>query len=81
MEAAQGGEAEVTAYSAVWSGLTVTFAMTEIVALAKHDWDGTFTENIRKLFRIHTKVGKASFALVWASFSVWFFGHILKIWP
>jgi hypothetical protein len=64
-----------------WAAITAAFAATEATALAKHDWDGTFTENVRKLFQIHTKVGRASFMLVWSAFSIWFFGHILEIWP
>lgn len=68
-------------YSVIWAALTAAFAATEAVALAKGDWSGTFTENVRKVFYTHSKVGRASFALVWSAFSVWFFGHILELWP
>lgn len=64
-----------------WAALTAAFVAAEATAIARHDWAGTFTENVRRLFRTHTKVGRASFMLVWVSFSIWFFGHILELWP
>lgn len=68
-------------YTTVWAALTAAFAVTETVALVRHQWDGTLSENIRKLFHTHSKIGRASFMLVWSAFSVWFFGHILELWP
>ena len=67
-------------YTATWAALTAAFAGTEIAAIVNNDWSGTFTENVRRLFHTHSKVGRATFMIVWASFSVWFFGHILEWW-
>ena len=68
-------------YTAVWASLTAAFAAAETVAIVRNDWSGTFTENVRRLFKTHTKPGELTFAIVWASFSIWFFGHILELWP
>jgi len=70
----------VNAYSWTWVALTVTFAATEGTAIANRRWDGTFTDNVRKLFFTRTKLGKNIFGIVWIAFSVWFFGHILELW-
>lgn len=67
-------------YTLTWAALTAAFAAAETTAIVRGDWSGTFTENVKRFFRTHTRVGKASFVVVWASFSVWFFGHILEIW-
>lgn len=64
-----------------WAALTAAFVGTEAIAIYTKNWGGTFTENVRKLFRTHTKIGWASFALIWSAFSIWFFGHILELWP
>lgn len=68
-------------YTLTWAALTAAFAAAETTAIVKGDWSGTFTENVRRLFHTHSKPGRATFMAVWASFSIWFFGHILELWP
>lgn len=68
-------------YTLTWAALTAAFVGAEATAIARQDWSGTFTQNVRRLFKTHTTIGKSSFAIVWASFSIWFFGHILELWP
>ncbi len=68
-------------YTLTWAALTAAFVAAEATAIARGDWSGTFTQNVRRLFKTHSKVGRSSFMIVWASFSIWFFGHILELWP
>ncbi len=68
-------------YTAGWAAITAAFVGTEVTAIARHDWSGTFTENVRRLFQVHKRPGRIAFALVWSWFSIWFFGHILELWP
>ena len=67
-------------YTATWAALTAAFAGTEIAAIANNDWSGTFSVNVRRLFRTHTKFGRRFFLTTWLGFSVWFLGHILEWW-
>lgn len=68
-------------YTLTWAALTAAFAAAEATAITRHDWAGTFTENVRRLFRTHSRPGRVTFMIVWTSFSIWFFGHILELWP
>jgi hypothetical protein len=68
-------------YTLTWAALTAAFAATEATAIARGDWSGTFTENVRKLFHTTNKTGRVGFMVSWSVFSIWFFGHILEMWP
>lgn len=68
-------------YTLTWAALTAAFVGAEATAIVRGDWSGTFTQNVRRLFKTRTTIGKSSFMIVWASFSIWFFGHILELWP
>ena len=68
-------------YTGAWCALTGAFVATEMVAIAQGNWSGTFTENVRRLFHTHSRAGKIYFGVIWPAFSIWFFGHILELWP
>lgn len=68
-------------YTLTWAALTAAFVAAEATAIYNKDWKGTFTETVRRLFHVRTRAGKLTFSLVWVPFSIWFFGHILELWP
>lgn len=68
-------------YTLVWAALTAAFVAAEATAIIKKEWAGTFTENVRRLFRTQTKTGRIVFTVIWSVFSIWFFGHIIQLWP
>lgn len=66
----------------VWGGLILAGAAFEAYALASKKPGDTLSETTRAVFRVKTsRAGRVLFGASWASFSVWYFGHILWGWP
>lgn len=61
----------------MWAMLAATVAAYEVWTL-RNDVEGdTLSETTRFIFRVHTRPGRAAFALSWVWFGCWFLDHIL----
>jgi hypothetical protein len=61
----------------VWGGLLLAGLVYEIIALFNTRAGDTLSERVREWFRVHSRPGRAVFALTWMGFAVWFLAHIL----
>lgn len=61
----------------VWGGLILAGAAFEVYALRNARQGDTFSEAVRRWFRVHTKAGAVAFAVAWGGFAVWFAVHVL----
>lgn len=62
----------------VWGGVLVTATAVEVYGLFNQKPGDTLSERTRAWFRVHTKPGRAVFAVGWVLFSAWFLFHILE---
>ncbi len=65
----------------IWAIIFALGAIYEFHTIVDKRRNDTLTETTRTVFRIHTKVGRLVFVVIWLGFSVWFLGHILQWWP
>lgn len=66
----------------IWGGLLLAGAAYEAWALVNKRTGDTLSETTRSVFRVKTsKAGRWAFGILWASFALWFWGHILYGWP
>lgn len=61
----------------VWGGLLAVGALVEVWALVNRTDGDTLSERTRAWFRVHTRSGRAVFAVAWVAFAGWFLVHIL----
>lgn len=64
-----------------WAAWTAALVVIESTAIANKKTGDTLTDKTRSVFFTHTKLGRAAFGAAWSGFSIWFFGHILELWP
>ncbi|MBW1598041.1 hypothetical protein [Streptomyces sp. JJ38] len=61
----------------IWGGLLLAGLVYEFLALRSTRRGDTLSERVRAWFRVHTRPGRALFAVAWTGFAVWFLVHIL----
>ncbi|MCZ7415122.1 MULTISPECIES: hypothetical protein [unclassified Streptomyces] len=61
----------------IWGGLLLAGLVYEILALRSTRRGDTLSERVRAWFRVHTRPGRALFAVAWTGFAAWFLVHIL----
>lgn len=61
----------------VWGSLLAVGAGYELYALVNERAGDTLSERVRAWFAVHTRPGRAAFALAWVGFAGWFLWHIL----
>ena len=61
----------------VWANLLVLGLAYELFTLVDNEDGDTLSERVRAWFRVHTRPGRAIFALAWTGFATWFLVHIL----
>ncbi|MEU8522846.1 hypothetical protein [Streptomyces sp. NBC_01216] len=60
----------------IWAALLALGTAYELLALADTKDGNTLSERVRAWFRVHTRPGRAIFAITWTGFAVWFLVHI-----
>lgn len=70
----------MAASDVVWGGVILTGAAIEAYALLNKREHDTLSEVTRRAFRVRNKPGAITFGVLWATFSVWFGGHIIWGW-
>ncbi|MGW0736959.1 hypothetical protein [Streptomyces sp. NPDC002851] len=65
------------AVDVIWVVLLAAGAAYELYALWNKTPGDTLSERVRAWFRVHTRPGRALFALAWVGFATWFLVHIL----
>ncbi|GAA1428414.1 hypothetical protein GCM10009601_41570 [Streptomyces thermospinosisporus] len=53
-------------------------ALQALIADADAEHGNTLSERVRVWFRVHTRPGRAVFAIAWVGFATWFLVHILN---
>ena len=61
----------------IWASLLVLGLAYELFALFDGQNGNTLSERVRAWFRVHTRLGRATFAIAWTGFAAWFLIHIL----
>ncbi|MEU5093712.1 hypothetical protein [Streptomyces sp. NPDC020996] len=61
----------------LWANLLVLGLAYELFTMVDSEGGNTVSERVRARFRVHTRPGRAAFAMAWTGFAVWFLVHIL----
>ncbi|MFD3926543.1 hypothetical protein [Streptomyces sp. NPDC058614] len=67
----------MTTADQLWGTLLLIVVAYEIYILGNVESGGTLSERVRAWLRVHTRPGRALFAIGWTGFTVWLLLHIL----